>query len=88
MGTARPRFTKPDRVGKPPPRFTKQDQVKSSVKEALDAEVCIICGMPAMPRCTTSVGIERYKVTAKCEVCYDSIKREMKEEGFKRTTDF
>lgn len=45
-------------------------------RDAIPQGVCIKCGLPAAPRCTTHAGRHEYQISGLDEICYDEIMKE------------
>lgn len=52
-------------------KLIKAGMFKMSKKEALEKELCIICGEPALAKCTTDAGRKEFFISAYCEPCFD-----------------
>ena len=44
-----------------------------TAREAIPAGLCIDCGKPAIPKCTTEAGLREYSISGICEECWDTM---------------
>ena len=42
-------------------------------KQASVLGTCVVCGLQALPRCSTPAGVREYRISGYCEICWDKM---------------